>query len=513
MDAAEPCLRHMHTESINPRIRSLNAYEVNSRGRFVLYWMTANRRSVWNHALDRALEWSRELGKPLLVLEALRVDYPWASERMHRFVLQGMRDNLDAFGKAGVRYYPYVERQVGEGRGLLKSMAEEACVVIADDWPHGFAPRMLSSATEQVSVPMEAVDSVGLWPVRGLGIPFSKPFSRAYDFRRFLQKELEPALHHGPKASPLKGYEAPSKARISRLIQERWPECTSAWLRAEDSLAALPLDHSVQAVDLRGGPKNGQRLLTSFVARGLPKYNEKRTDLDCQGTSGLSPFLHFGHVSTHQILHAAAKSEGWKLSMLDATTQQRKGGRLGWWQMGAAVETFLDQVVTWRELGFHRSALDSKFGSFEGLPAWALTSLQEHSADPRPYLYSHQQFEAAETHDELWNAAQNQLRREGILHNYMRMLWGKKILHWSRSPKAAYTTMVELNNKYALDGRDPNSDSGIGWVCGLFDRAWGPERPVFGKIRYMSSANTRRKLRVNAYVARHNQEPTQGRLF
>ncbi|MDF1839755.1 MAG: deoxyribodipyrimidine photolyase, partial [Planctomycetota bacterium] len=160
------------TEQIpNPRVRRLNACQVNPRGRFVLYWMTANRRSTWNHALDQALEWCRELGKPLLVLEPLRVDYPWASERFHRFVLDGMRDNRIAFEAAGVRYYPYVERKVGEGRGLLGALAEEACTVVADDWPHGFGPSMLDAAARQVSVPLQAVDSVGLWPVRGMGSP------------------------------------------------------------------------------------------------------------------------------------------------------------------------------------------------------------------------------------------------------------------------------------------------------------------------------------------------------
>ncbi|MDF1836315.1 MAG: deoxyribodipyrimidine photolyase, partial [Planctomycetota bacterium] len=340
-----------------------------------------------------------------------------------------------------------------------------------------------------------------------------KPFSRAFDFRRFLQKNLEPALHQVPQPNPLKRTQVDSKARIPKWIQERWPEASDTWLKAAKSLQALPLDHSVPAVDLRGGPKHAQRQLKTFVARNLGRYNEKRTDLDVHGTSGLSPYLHFGHLSSHQVWKAIGRSQGWSLAMVNPGGQHTKGARLGWWQMGESAETFLDQLVTWRELGFHRSALDPKFGEYDGLPDWARGSLQAHADDPRPHIYTPAQFEAAETHDELWNAAQNQLVREGVMHNYMRMLWGKKILHWSRSPRQAHATMIHLNNKYALDGRDPNSDSGIGWVCGLFDRAWGPERPVFGKIRYMSSANTRRKLRVKSYVARHNQDLTQASLF
>ncbi len=503
----------MLVHSNQPRVRTLNADEIKLGGRFVLYWMTANRRTACNHALDRALEWSCELGKPLLVLEALRVDYPLACDRFHRFVMDGMRDNRKAFEAAGVRYYPFVEREVGGGKGLLKALAEEACMVVADDWPHGFAPRMMESAASQLEVKLEAVDSVGLWPVRGMGGGFQKPYSRAFDFRRFLQRELAPALSQQPQAKPLHGHQTQVNARIPRWIQDRWPACTDSWLRSDRSLAGLPLDHSVEAVDVRGGPVGGQRCLKAFVARGLPRYNEKRIDIDVQGTSGLSPFLHFGHVSAYRVLDAIARSEGWSPSWLLGEPHHRPGSRIGWWRMGEAAETFLDQLVTWRELGFHRSSLDPKFGTYEGIPKWARASLQSHAEDPRPFLYTIHEFERGETHDELWNAAQNQLRGEGVIHNYMRMLWGKKILHWSGSPQEAFSTMTHLNNKYALDGRDPNSDSGIGWVLGLFDRAWGPERSVFGKIRYMSSANTRRKLRVDAYVSRHNQELDPGLPF
>jgi deoxyribodipyrimidine photo-lyase len=158
--------------------------------------------------------------------------------------------------------------------------------------------------------------------------------------------------------------------------------------------------------------------------------------------------------------------------------------------MRPEVEALLDQVLTWRELGFNLCAQRDDFDQYESLPDWALQTLDAHRSDPREHVYSSAQFENANTHDPLWNAAQNQLRRDGKIHNYLRMLWGKKILEWSFSPREALDTMIELNNKYALDGRDPNSYSGIFWVLGRYDRAWGPERPVFGKVRYMSSKNT-----------------------
>lgn len=171
--------------------------------------------------------------------------------------------------------------------------------------------------------------------------------------------------------------------------------------------------------------------------------------------------------------------------------------------MPAYAEAFLDQLVTWRELGFNMCARCDDYERFESLPPWARRTLEQHAGDPRPYEYELSEFERAATHDELWNAAQRQLVREGQIHNYLRMLWGKKILHWSSTPEEALQVMLHLNNKYALDGRDPNSYSGVFWVLGRYDRAWGPERPVFGKVRYMSSKNTARKLKVKGYMARY----------
>ena len=179
------------------------------------------------------------------------------------------------------------------------------------------------------------------------------------------------------------------------------------------------------------------------------------------------------------------------------------GKNRGFWNVSPSSEAFLDQVLTWREMGFNRTFRDPDgYDRYETLPEWALATLAEHESDARPALYTLDEFERAETHDPLWNAAQRELLTTGVMHNYLRMLWGKKILHWSRTPREALATMVELNNKYGLDGRDPNSYSGIFWVLGRFDRAWGPKRPVFGSVRYMTSDSTRKKLRLKAYLAR-----------
>jgi deoxyribodipyrimidine photo-lyase len=283
-------------------------------------------------------------------------------------------------------------------------------------------------------------------------------------------------------------------------VRRRWPAADTGLLARTASLAALPIDHTVTPTALRGGTTAGERALAQFLASALPSYATGRNDLEQDVTSGLSPYLHFGHISAHAVVHAVLRQEGW----LGHFAGRSSGAREGWWGVGPAAEAFLDQVVTWRELGFNMCALRPQdYATYESLPAWARATLAAHADDEREHVYTLAAFESGRTHDPLWNAAQGQLVREGRIHNYLRMLWGKKILEWSASPEEALAVMIELNNKYALDGRDPNSYSGIFWTLGRYDRAWGPERPVFGTVRYMSSANTARKMRVKPYIARY----------
>ena len=253
----------------------------------------------------------------------------------------------------------------------------------------------------------------------------------------------------------------------------------------------------------RGGERAAGVALTAFVDRKLPRYGQERNEPEKDATSGLSPYLHFGHLSIHEVVRAVASREGWSPANLQTTFA---GKREGWWGMSASAEGFLDQAVTWRELGYNFCAHRANFDRFESLPEWAQATLARHADDPRTAVYDLEAFASARTHDPLWNAAQTQLVREGRIHNYLRMLWGKKILEWTRSPEIALDVMIELNNRYALDGRDPNSYSGIFWVLGRFDRPWGPERPIFGTVRYMSSANTARKTNVDGYLRRFASE-------
>jgi deoxyribodipyrimidine photo-lyase len=469
------------------RIRALNDHPPNPDGSYVLYWMTAYRRTVSNFALQRAAEWSRHLVKPLVVLSALRLGYPWATDRSHAFILDGIADVDVSLQSTGAVHLTYVEQTADTGKGLLAALASDAALIVTDDAPVFFLPRMIRAAADRVRVSMEGVDHNGLLPLAAT----DRVFARAYDLRRFLHRELPSHLDDVPEANPLRNLPTVPGDLLS-AVKERWPS------RSPDRslVDTLPLDHSVAATPLRGGESVATERLDHFVSQRLDRYGQ-RNHPDEQVTSGLAPYLHFGHVSSHQVFDAVAAAEGWTMEKL---SDKPDGRRQGWWGMSAAAEGFLDQVITWRELGYQAAARVPDNGSYGALPAWAQATLHDHEDDPREYTYTLDQFDAAATHDEIWNAAQRQLRVDGTIHNYLRMLWGKKILEWSRSAQYAHDIMFELNNRYALDGRDPNSISGIHWVLGRYDRPWGPERSIFGKVRYMSSDATRRKLRMNRYL-------------
>lgn len=476
------------------RLRELNARPVDNTGDFVVYWMTAARRVGWNFGLEHAVARAEELKKPLYILEALRCGYKYASPRLHAFLLQGMAANKRRLTDAPVLYHAYVETAAGKGSGLLAALARRACLVVCDDFPAFFLPRMLDAAGRKISVRLEAVDSNGLMPLAAV----EKPYPSAYAFRRFLQKNLPGHLDQMPLADALKD-------RTLRVLKEppeeiftRWPMAQPELLAAEpEALAKLPLEFDTPPVLIRGGEDHAVTTLRRFVDDRLVDYDTQRNQPSKDVTSGLSPYLHFGQISAHQVFSEIAVAEGWAPHRLSPET---KGKRAGWWGMGEPAEAFLDQLVTWRELGYSFCRLRPDHLQYESLPDWARATLEAHAADRRDYIYSLEQLEQAATHDPVWNAAQRQLLQDGIIHNYLRMLWGKKILEWSSGPRQALETMIHLNDKYALDGRDPNSYSGIFWCLGRFDRPFGPERPIFGKVRYMSSANTKRKLRLAEYL-------------
>jgi deoxyribodipyrimidine photo-lyase len=478
------------------RITRSNAREVNPSGSYVIYWMIANRRPVFNFALQRATEQARALGKGLLVLEALRCNYPYASERLHAFVIEGMIDNATHFARTRARYIPYVEPEPDAGKGLLRALAARACLVVTDDCPSAFLPRMVERAAADLPVALEKVDSNGLLPIAAS----DRVFSSAHEFRRVLQAELPGHLEDLPLADPLDGTFLPPVGVLPREVTERWP-ATEVGRQAADRgrLATLPVEHRVAPVAQRGGFKTARKTLAAFLDGKLDQYDLGRNHPDADATSSLSPYLHFGHIGPHEVLSQLGRRLDWSPASLP---ERHDGSRTEWWGMSSAAEAFLDELVTWRELAINFAAKRDDVQSYESLPGWARKSLEAHIADERPHVYSLEQLRSAATHDSVWNAAQRQLSLEGRVHGYLRMLWGKKILEWSPTPRDAVAAMIELNDSLALDGRDPNSYAGIMWCLGRYDRPWAPERPIFGCVRYMSSAATIRKLHLREYLRR-----------
>jgi deoxyribodipyrimidine photo-lyase len=485
------------------RVRDTNGAPVNPDGSFVLYWMIAARRPSHNFALDRALARAVELGRPLVILEALRVDYPHASDRLHRFAIDGMAANARAFNGTPALYYPYVEPRKGARKGLLELLGRKAAVVVTDDYPCFFLPHAITAAARRLTVRLEAVDSNGLLPLAAA----PQAYTAAVHFRRYVQRVLRTHIIDTPAAAPFAQAAPPRIPALPREVVERWPAASPELLAGSVSaLAELPIDHTVPAIATRGGFEAARRGLAAFIRDRLASYRDGHNHPDDHATSRLSPYLHFGHLSAHEVFDAVMRHEGWNLGRLGP---RATGMREGWWGTGRAAEAFLDQLIVWRDLSFntcHRQPDDYfKYGS---LPVWARTTLAAHAQDPRPFRYARNTFEQARTHDPLWNAAQREMVRDGWMHNYMRMLWGKKILEWSTTPEDALDTMVALMNRWSIDGRDPNSYAGYMWVLGKYDRPW-PERAVFGTVRSMTSESAAKKIRVKAYVA----NSAEGRLF
>ncbi len=480
------------------RVRPVNRGSVRPRGKYVLYWMISARRMTFNFALDRAVDYAREFSCPLVIFEPLRVAYPWASDRLHKFVIDGMADKVEILKDIPVTYFPYVEPEKDADKGLLAALAADACVVITDDFPCFFLPRMVESAAGCLDVSLEAVDSNGILPMRAA----DHAFTAAFHYRRHMQKSLSHYVDKTPLADSLAKLDLPNPRNLLSAIQKRWPPAAPDML-SETSLSTLPIDHSVGVAPIRGGEHAARAALSKFLKNGLDRYKDGRNEPEADVTSRLSPYLHFGQIGAHEIFHAVMRQQKWSEAKL---ATKPSGAREGWWGVSPGAEVFLDQLVTWRELAFNTCAFrPGDYDKFSSLPDWAQETLGKHEADQRPHKYSRSQLEAGQTHDPLWNAAMGQLREEGWFHNYMRMLWGKKILEWSRTPREALGHMIAIMDRWSLDGRDPNAYAGYFWTLGRYDRPW-PERAVYGTVRSMTSQSAARKFPTEQYIARFAPE-------
>lgn len=482
------------------RIFKWNPHPPNLEGEYVLYWMQINRRIQYNFALEYAVASADQYGKPLLIYEALKSNYPWASDRFHQFIIEGMMENRFALTEGRFNVYTYLEQKPGDGKGLVQALCKNACLIVTDDFPVFVIQEHNEQLGPNVSIPYISVDSNGVIP---FGLSVKAPYS-AYEFRRLMQKNFVEAFHNPPQKEPLAKLKNTTKIKLSQEILKRWRDADLESANIHSLLSNLPIDHSVSALPLAGTRKAALGRLKSFVKKHLEDYGELRNHPDLNKSSGLSPYLHFGKISVFEVVQSVLKKQpvDWRIEQV----KNRNGSREGFFNGHPYVDSFLDELITWRETGYHYCHHVKNFDQFESLPEWARKTLEKHVSDTRDPQYTLEQLEGAQTYDALWNAAQRQLLREGTIHNYLRMLWAKKILEWTPDPRSALQILIHLNNKYSIDGRNPNSYTGIFWTLGRFDRPWAPERNIFGTIRYMSSENTARKAKVKEYLKKYGAQ-------
>jgi deoxyribodipyrimidine photo-lyase len=424
--------------------------------------MQRAQRGLDNPALNVAIDAANELKMPVAVFFGLHPKYPNANLRHYAFLVEGIRDTKKRIEKRGATFVfrPYPDHD------LVKFCEEvEASLVVGDEnhlrEPEGWR----QSASRKLSQPFWTVDADVIVPIR------------FFPQEEYAARTIRPKMH---KLLPifLQPLDSP-KARY------RWNEKEKPASQTIDDgriLERLPLDRSTPPVrHFRGGTTDGLKILKRFIDERLAHYDTARNLPHVPGTSELSAYLHFGHLGPHTVA----------LAVRDAEAPQ------------AAKDAYLEELIVRRELAINFVARNPNYDKLEGCHEWARKTLIEHLRDRREFIYTETQFENAETHDPLWNAAQKEMVVSGRMHGYLRMYWAKKILEWTKSPEEAFDIAVSLNDRYELDGRDPNGYTGIAWaIGGKHDRPWAPARPIFGMIRYMSASGCARKFDVEAYIKR-----------
>ncbi len=447
--------------STDPRVTVRRKGDPAPDGTCVVYWMQRSQRAIDNPALDAAIEAANALAKPVVVFLAPMPFYPHGNLRHYSFLTEGIPEIAAGLAE---RRVDFVFRRYPDHSLIRFSEEVRPALIVGDENPMREPESWRAKAAKKLTVPLWTVDSDVIVPSRLL----EKAQYAAHTIRPRLQGHLGRFL-------------VPPKNPRAKILWNR-PKTLLSLEPNSDLLKHWKLDRSVSPVSSwRGGTKEGLRVLYDFVRNKLAGYSVRRNHPESDHTSRLSPYLHFGHISPLTVALAVQKS--------DAPAEDKKA--------------FLDQLITWRELAFNLVRFNPDYDNFECGENWAHRTLAKHAGDSRPVIYRTGQLEHAETHDDLWNAAQMQMVATGWMHNYMRMYWAKKILEWSKNPAEAYRTAVELNDKYLLDGRDPNGYAGIAWsIVGKFDRPWY-ERPIFGQIRYMSGASTGKKFDSKRFIAQN----------
>jgi deoxyribodipyrimidine photo-lyase len=439
----------METKEIQEeRVRQLTDKEI-VEGDYVLYWMQEAQRAEYNYALEYAVQRANELGKPLLVIFGLMADYPEANLRHYAFLLEGLQDVRDALKERKIKF---VVRR-GSPDEVALDAGKTASLIVCDMSYLNLQKKWREKVAEKADCAVVQVETEVVVPVE-----------LASDKREHAARTLRPRIQE----------------HLDEFLVELEPTAVEkqSLNMKDDGLDLSDVGEILDAMKLdRGGTSEAKKILEHFLESRLDTYVEHRNQPQTDDVSHMSKYLHYGHISPVYVA----------LKIQDANPPQED------------LDSYLEELIIRRELSMNFCHYTPDYDQFSNLPDWAKETLEEHKEDEREYLYTREQLENAETHDEYWNAAMNETRYTGYMHNYMRMYWGKKILEWSETPEVAYETTLYLNNKYFIDGRDPNSYANVAWVFGQHDRGW-QERAVFGKVRYMSAGGLERKARPEEYV-------------
>ena len=455
--------------SSNPRVTVRRAGVPLTDGKCVVYWMQRAQRGLNNPAVDVAVSAANLLGLPLVVYFSAISNFPSANLRHYLFLQQGLPD-IEA--DLAERNISFVVRRPPDNSLEALLTEVDAALLIGDENPCREPERWRSVIARRIKTPYWTVDADVVVP----SALFPKAQYGAYILRPRLYRELPNYLHASSNPKAQFAWRAPkSFARFTA-----YDNLTAGWKNLDRSVGQV--EPFPDGIPLLGGSHAARKRLKYFVQHLLSNYEKQRNHPEVDGTSRLSPYLHFGHIGPLEIALA-----------VDAAAKKNP-------ELATARDAFFNELIVWRELAVNFVRTSPAYDSVECAENWARDSLAEHASDPRQWNYTAQQLERGQTHDELWNAGQLQMVRFGWMHNYLRMYWAKKILEWSPDPSRAFASALAMNDKYELDGRDPNGYAGIAWaMVGKHDRAWF-DRPIFGKVRYMSGASTGKKFNSKRYI-------------
>jgi deoxyribodipyrimidine photo-lyase len=441
----------------NERIKPLNSV-TNRDGQYIVYWMQSSQRTEFNHALEYAIQKANELSQPLIVLFRLIADFPEANTRHYHFMLEGLKEVQSSLKNRKI----LMVIQTGTPPSGITALAKKASLIVVDRGYLRIQREWRRTTSLNIECPLIQVESDVIVPVEEAS---PKEEYSAATFRPKIKNIVSKYI------KPLNEYDL----HISSLGMD----FSSVSLDDTDRIITdLKIDTRVPMVKtFKGGTTQAKLNLNDFIKHRLQRYSTDRNDPNLNGSSNLSPYLHFGQISP---LYVALKA-------LETGEE--------------ACESFLEELIVRRELAVNYVFYNQVYDSYSGLPAWAIRTLDQHRLDNREVIYSLADFEAANTHDKYWNAAQREMMSTGKMHGYMRMYWGKKILQWTETPEEAFKIALYLNNKYELDGRDPNGFTGVSWCFGKHDRPWA-ERAIFGNIRYMNDNGLKRKFDADQYAAK-----------